>query len=218
MTGWSTRLPARWRTRSRRTIPSRRSKHTFRPRELAGNDLPESPDALCLVAHGWIDPEDRLVSGLLVLEDTGLKKYFRVTAYGKSFSLRLLPFAEPPAGLGEARDSALLSAAQLEIFFDCRQELVLLLGCSAGSGSLMRGDQPASLAESFLQCGAVSVVAPLWDIDVGSTARWARAFLDAWHRGAMPKALAARYALGEMHAAGIELVRAGALTLRGDWI
>ena len=44
------------------------------------------------------------------------------------------------------------------------------------------------------------------------------AFLDAWHRGAMPKALAARYALGEMHAAGIELVRAGALTLRGDWI
>ena len=186
--------------------------------ELAGNDLPESPDALCLVAHGWIDPEDRLVSGLLVLEDTGLKKYFRVTAYGKSFSLRLLPFAEPPAGLGEARDSALLSAAQLEIFFDCRQELVLLLGCSAGSGSLMRGDQPASLAESFLQCGAVSVVAPLWDIDVGSTARWARAFLDAWHRGAMPKALAVRYALGEMHAAGIELVRAGALTLRGDWI
>ena len=24
------------------------------------DDLPESPDALCLVAHGWIDPEDRL--------------------------------------------------------------------------------------------------------------------------------------------------------------
>lgn len=186
--------------------------------ELAGADLPESPDVLCLIAHGWIDPEDRLASGLLVLEDTGLRNYFRVTANGKVFSLRLLPFAEPPAGLGEARPVALLSAAQLEIFFECRQELVLLLGCSAGSGSLMRGDQPASLAESFLQCGAVSVIAPLWDIDVASTARWAGAFLNAWHRGAMPKALAARCALAEMDAAGIGLQKTGALTLRGDWI
>jgi hypothetical protein len=186
--------------------------------ELAGADLAESPDVLCLIAHGWIDPEDRLASGLLVLEDTGLRNYFRVTANGKVFSLRLLPLAEPPAGLGEARPAALLSAAQLEIFFECRQELVLLLGCSVGSGSLMRGDQPASLAESFLQCGAVSVVAPLWDIDYPSTSRWAGAFLDAWHRGAMPKALAARYAFGEMDAAGIGLQKAGALTLRGDWI
>jgi len=186
--------------------------------ELAGNDPQGSPDVLCLVAHGWIDLEDRLASGLLVLEDTGLKKYFRVTADGKTFSLRLLPFAQLPVGLGESRPTAVLAAAQLEIFFECRQELVLLLGCSAGSGSLMRGDQPASLAESFLQCGAVSVVAPLWDIDVRSTARWAGAFLDAWHRGAMPKALAARYALSQLTAAGIGIEKSGALTLRGDWI
>jgi CHAT domain-containing protein len=74
------------------------------------------------------------------------------------------------------------------------------------------------LAESFLQCGAVSVVAPLWDIDVRSTARWTGAFLEAWHQGALPKAIAARYALNEMNAAGIGIGKAGALTLRGDWI
>jgi CHAT domain len=191
--------------------------------ELAGNDVQESPDVLCLIAHGWIDPEDRLFSGLLVLGDTGLTNYFHVTVNGKVLSLRLLPFAEPPATRNETtqnetRRAALLSAAQLEIFFECRQELILLLGCSAGSGALMSGDQPASLAESFLQCGAVSVVAPLWDIDVRSTARWAGAFLEAWHRGALPKAIAARHAFSEMNAAGIGLGRAGALTLRGDWI
>jgi CHAT domain-containing protein len=186
--------------------------------ELAGNDVQESPDVLCLIAHGWIDLEDRLFSGLLVHEDTGLRNYFHVTVNGKVISLRLLPFAEPPASRNEARRAALLSAAQLEIFFECRQELILLLGCSAGSGGLMRGDQPASLAESFLQCGAVSVVAPLWDIDVRSTARWAGAFLEAWHRGALPKAIAARHAFSEMNASGIGIGRAGALTLRGDWI
>lgn len=187
--------------------------------EMAGADQQEIPDVLCLVAHGWIDPENRLASGLLVMKDYGLNRYFNVAVAGnKSIRLRLLPFAEPPAGLEMARPAALLSAAQLEIFFECRQELVLLLGCSAGSGSLMRGDQPASLAESFLQCGAVSVVAPLWDIDVRSTARWAEYFLNAWHRGAMPKALAARYALRATAEAGVGLERVGALTLRGDWI
>lgn len=187
--------------------------------EMAGHDQQQIPDVLCLVAHGWIDPENRLASGLLVLKDmSGLYRYFEVTANQKRFRLRLLPFAEPPASLALARPTSLLSATQLEIFFECRQELVLLLGCSAGSGSLMRGDQPASLAESFLQCGAVSVVAPLWDIDVRSTARWAECFLNAWHRGAMPKALAARYALRTTSDEGIGLERAGALTLRGDWI
>ena len=186
--------------------------------EMAGDNQQEIPDVLCLIAHGWIDPENRLASGLLVLRDMGLFKYFQVTANEKSFRLRLLPFAEPPASLAVARPTSLLSASQLEIFFECRQELVLLLGCSAGSGSLMRGDQPASLAESFLQCGAVSVVAPLWDIDVHSTARWAECFLNAWHRAAMPKALAARYALRATSYEGMGLERAGALTLRGDWI
>lgn len=183
---------------------------------MVAYDLKRS-DVLCLIAHGWIDPEDRLASGLFVL-DLNATSYFSAAAYGTFVSIRNLPFAHPPAGLDLPRPTVLLSTAQLEIFFESKQELILLFGCSAGSGHLMRGDQPASLAESFLQCGATSIVAPLWDIDISSTALWADAFLQAWHRGRMPKALAARYALGQLHADGIGLERAGALTLRGDWL
>jgi CHAT domain-containing protein len=177
----------------------------------------EIPDVLCLVAHGWVNPGDHLTSGLLVL-DVGATSYFPVIAREITFSLRDLPFSQPPAALDLARPTVLLTAAQLEIFFESQQELILLLGCSAGSGRLMRGDQPASLAERFLQCGAASVVAPLWDIDISSTAAWADAFLQAWHRGTMPKALAARHALARLHDDGVGLERAGALTLRGDWL
>jgi CHAT domain len=113
------------------------SKALISTAEMAGQDGQETPDVLCLVAHGWIDPEDRLASGLLVLRDMGLYKYFQVTvANQKTFRLRLLPFAEPPASLGLARPTSLLSAAQLEIFFECRQELVLLLGWSRHCGTL----------------------------------------------------------------------------------
>ena len=185
--------------------------------EMTQNDGQEAADMLCLIAHGWIDSEERLSSGLLVL-DVPATSYFSVRAHDLSFQLRVLPFAEPPPGLDLARPATLLTAAQLELFFESRQELILLLGCSAGSGSLRRGDQPASLAEIFLQCGAASVVAPLWDIDTNSTSLWAQAFLNAWHRGGMPKALAARYALDQLHAKGSGLQKAGALTLRGDWL
>jgi CHAT domain-containing protein len=177
----------------------------------------QEADVLCLIAHGWINPGDHLTSGLLVLEALGTTE-FPVIAHETTFRLRDLPFGQPPAGLDLARPTVLLTTAQLEIFFESKQELILLLGCSAGSGRLMRADQPTSLAERFLQCGAASVVAPLWDIDISSTAAWAEAFLQAWHRGMMPKALAARYALSKLHDDGVGLERAGALTLRGDWL
>jgi CHAT domain-containing protein len=177
----------------------------------------QEADVLCLIAHGWINPGDHLTSGLLVLDVYG-ELSFQVIAHETTFSLRDLPFGQPPAGLHLARPTVLLTTAQLEIFFESQQELILLLGCSAGSGRLMRGDQPVSLAERFLQCGAASVVAPLWDIDISSTAAWADAFLQAWHRGMMPKAIAARHALRKLHDDGVGLERAGALTLRGDWL
>jgi CHAT domain-containing protein len=96
--------------------------------------------------------------------------------------------------------------------------LVLLLGCSAGSGRVLQADEPASLAETFLHIGASSVIAPMWDTDISATSQWAQAFAHSWVGTERPTALAAMDASRALSDDGYGIERFGALTVRGDWI
>mgnify|MGYP006306330013 CR=1 FL=1 len=113
-----------------------------------------------------------------------------------------------------------LTAAELEIDASLRTHLAVLLGCSAGWARVLQGDEPASLAETFLHIGAPSVVAPLWDSDVEAAREWMDHFCTAWMENGLPKALAAREAVRRMldgqFAESPE--RMGVMALRGDWL
>jgi hypothetical protein len=174
-------------------------------------------DAVCVVAHGFIDNLDHRQSGLLLRTDPGVGRR-PIRLYGHEYPFRDLPLRQLPAQLEPAWPAEILTAAELSIAAEASCELVALLGCSAGWGRVLQGDEPASLAESFLHLGAASVVAPMWDSDVGVTAAWIDRFFEAWLGGDCPKALAASVALRSLQAEGHGPERAGVLTLRGDWL
>ena len=96
-------------------------------------------------------------------------------------------------------------------------ELTILLACSAGASDVLQGDEPASLAEALVRLGSVSVIAPMWACDHLLARTWIQAFLAAWNRRGMPKAMAAReafLALGD----GTDVTELGPIHLRGDWL
>jgi CHAT domain-containing protein len=190
---------------------------TFSAVSMMGRLGKSSPDVLCLVAHGFVDIRTPERSGLVLL-DSGEISGFQMPLFGSSVSLEDQPYGVVPSEWKPARPPAVLSAGQLEFEFESRQDLVLLLACSAGYGVLTATDRPASLAESFLQAGATSVIAPSWDIDARATAMWATAFSQAWHQGGQPKAIAARHSLAVLLDHGYAPVKAGAFTVRGDWL
>jgi CHAT domain-containing protein len=179
---------------------------------------------LCLVTHGVVDPADHRLSGLLlsggnyayrsagaVFADPALARR-RPTAFYAD-----LPFQSLPNPTGDT-PSEVLTIMELEYEGNLHTDLVILVGCSAGLGERLVGDRPASVAETFLDLGAASVLAPLWDIDYTVAEEWIGHFLDAWLRRGQPKTLAAREAARALFAAGFGLERVGAFTLRGDWL
>ncbi len=137
---------------------------------------------------------------------------------GKSFSMVDTAVREPPTIFPLKRDCEVLTRLEIEVDLQLDGQLVMLLGCSAGSGVLLRGDEPASLAQAFLHAGASNVIAPLWDLDIHSTRAWAESFARAWAKDRQPAALAAREAACALQRQWYGPERYGALTLRGDWL
>jgi hypothetical protein len=174
------------------------------------------PEIQCIVAHGYLDAEDHRFSGLLLGRDPGvLHRPLRIreeVVHFPDWPLRALPKSVPAALAAE-----ILTAAELQIEGRSTTQLVALLGCSAGWSRMLEGDEPASVAQTFLQLGTPTVAAPLWDSRYDATRDWSEAFFDEWTRGA-PKALAARHALGLLHDDGQGPERYGCLALRGDWL
>jgi hypothetical protein len=179
---------------------------------------------ICLVTHGLMHPADHRLSGLLLAGDN----YAWRSAGGVHIDpVRAdedptafyadLPFQSLPSPTGAA-PAEVLTVMELEVEERLDTDLVILAGCSAGLGERLVGDRPASVAEIFLDLGAVSVLAPLWDIDYTSTEEWVGHFLRAWLERGQPKTLAARDAARELSEAGYGLERVGAFTLRGDWL
>lgn len=175
------------------------------------------PDVACIVAHGDIDTEQHQLSGLLLaaLPWPGVSSRNILIGERAAF-YKQLPMRAPPPEVSQA-SVEVLTAAELELAGENASELVCILGCSAGWGRQLQGDEPASFAETMLRLGAASVIAPLWDAHVDATREWMEGFLHAWMRQGKPKALGARDATAQLlDRHGPE--RAGALTLRGDWL
>jgi CHAT domain-containing protein len=187
----------------------------------AGTRRKPTPSVLCVMAHGWIDDDNHRMSGLLVERDNmGVALRAIPLHGGRYFDFRDLPLRHPPSDIKAIKDIEVLTAAELEIdaAIDC--ELVMLLGCSAGWGRVLQGDEPASLAETWLKIGAASAAAPLWDAPIAAVRAWTAEFLHAWTQLAMPKALAHRYAMQKMSEGPFhnKPERLGVMTLRGDWL
>jgi hypothetical protein len=177
-----------------------------------------SPELACVVAHGFIDREKHRLSGLLVDKWEGIILMRPIPLYGEPITFRDLPLRDVPPSVHTSAPTEVLTAAELEIDAAVSARLVLLLGCSAGSGRVLQADEPASLAETFLHIGAVSVIAPAWASDVEATTRWVDAFADSWIGTGRATALAVRDATRQLLNDGYGLERSGALTLRGDWL
>jgi hypothetical protein len=180
-----------------------------------GNEEPTN--VVCVIAHGYVDLQDHKLSGLLLAADQGMSR-FPVRVGGRSLHLTDLPLREPPLVPAPVRPAHTLTAADLEMRGISATDLVALLGCSAGLGRTLVGDEPASVAESFLHIGTASVIAPLWDTDVHATGDWMGRFFGGWRGEGLSKAVAARDATRAMHADGWRPEHYGALTLRGDWV
>jgi hypothetical protein len=171
-------------------------------------------DAVCLVAHGFIDPQRHRDSGLLLA--SGLDTWRQLRVHGRSMSFPDRPLRDSPTTLPIRRQAEVLTVTELELDGAARGQVVLLLACSAGSSVLLRADEPGSLAEALVRLGSRCVIAPMWDCDERLAAAWAEAFLDAWAVDDQPIALAARSgfrALGD----GRDPSDLGPFHVRGDW-
>ncbi len=182
--------------------------------------LGRDPDVVCLVAHGHVNVDDHRFSGLLLPRERVMTRRAQNLHGDRLFEFRDLPFTPIGVTVPTTRPAEVLTAAELEVDVQVHTELVLLLACSAGSGRVLQGDAPGSVAETFLHIGAPSVLAPAWDTDYEFTFRWMTHFWRAWQRLRQPKALAYRYAMRKMHeeTGGASPERVGALVLRGDWL
>lgn len=176
-------------------------------------------DVMLVMAHGFIDLRNHQFSGLLLWRDPGVSLRTLPVQGERYFDFRDLPLRRFPPEIPTSAAAEVLTAAELELDAPLDAQLVVLLGCSAGFGRVRQGDEPASLAETFLRVGAPSVVAPLWDSDIDAAADWARHFLAGWVRDGLPKAFAAReaYRKTEITFNG-HPEKFGVMALRGDWL
>lgn len=180
-----------------------------------------SPSVVCVVAHGWVDEKNHRMSGLLLARDQfGLALRAIPLHGGRYFDFRDLPLRRLPGQLTTTRETEVFTAAELEVDAEIDCELVMLLGCSAGWGRVLQGDEPASLAETWLKIGAASVVAPMWDAPLQAVRVWSDEYLDGWTRLGMPKALAMRHAMRQLYDGGLRdsPERLGVMILKGDWL
>jgi hypothetical protein len=188
-------------------------------RTLLYDDKPAA-DVLCVLAHGYIDPANHRMSGLLLGRvDRVLIR--PIPIYGeRALILRDLALRRSPEGPSTICRAEVFTAAELEIDTLINAHLVGLLACSAGWGRVLQGDEPASLGETFLQMGASSVIAPMWDCDIRAVREWASHFFTAWVQLQMPKALAFRHAIQLMSSGPFadNPERRGVMALRGDWL
>lgn len=178
------------------------------------------PEILCVMAHGYVDPDDHRMSGLMLERDLGVVIRNIPLHGGRYFDFRDLPLRRFPADVHATLPAEVLTAAEMEIDTTANVQLVALIGCSAGWGRVLHGDEPASLAETFLHIGAPSVIAPLWDSDIGAAEDWVRLFFAGWLDSGLPKAIAARNALRSLASTTFtnRPERFGVMTLRGDWL
>lgn len=166
----------------------------------------------CLVSHGFLDNSTHLDSGLLLDRHTGgSERWF----YKRSYLVSDVPMRTFPDWISPRQPSDVLTIREIESYGSVKSDLVLLLACSAGANRILRGDQPASIAEILLRLGARSVISPLWDCGWELALNWSSTFLDSWLAG-RPKALAARDAFRSMSELG-DVLYLGPLHLRGDW-
>lgn len=177
-------------------------------------------DVVLVMAHGFIDRRQHQFSGLLLWRDNmGIAARTIPIQGDRYFDFRDLPLRRFPAEIRTSAPAEVFTAAELEIDAPLDTQLVVLLGCSAGSGRVRQGDEPASLAETFLHVGAPSVVAPQWDSDIDAAREWARHFLTCWVHQGLPKAFAAREAFRKTEASfSGQPEKFGVMALRGDWL
>lgn len=182
-------------------------------------------DLLCITAHGHIDGISNRYSGLMVSEANetpipGLRREPSSLSFFIGDHLYLiddLPLR--PVSLITGREGSVLTSAELELAGDIEASLVALLACYAGAGELVQGDEPVSLAETFLRMGAASVLAPMWPAHRTAAKIWLREFLKAWLMFGLPKALASRYATAYMNSdSDFRSLEWGSIALRGDWL
>jgi len=176
---------------------------------------------LCVVAHGYIDPNNQRMSGLLLARDPMGVRVRNIPLHGgRYFDFRDLPLLHFPSGLRKNVDAEILTSAELEIDTTFDSELVLLLGCSTATDRIFPGDEPASLAETFLHVGACSVLASSWDIDADFIKEWSKYFFNGWLTGHLPKALAFRQTMRELAKGPWKdrPERLGCMVLKGDWL
>lgn len=182
---------------------------------------PDKANILCISAHGHIDLNNHWMSGLLLARDrVGIVSRNIPLHGGRYFDFRDLPLRDFPAGLQPSIDAEVLTSAELEIDGTLDSELVVLLGCSTATGRVFPGDEPASLAETFLHIGACSVLASAWDIDADFVKEWSDHFFNGWLTCRLPKAIAYRRTMRKMASAQWkdrpELL--GCMVLKGDWL
>jgi CHAT domain len=189
-------------------------------RMLAGHAY----ELIVIAAHGYHDRLDALTSGLLLRQNQlgFMVRTLDVPASssdtdGTPYRTQDLPVRELPAHLEPTRPAELLALAELERSAHIVCPLVALLGCSTGRAVLYPGDQPLSLAETFMRIGAAAVLAPMWDVGVTAVEAWMRAFLQAYWVEGVARAEAARRASRDRVDDGAPLHEAGCLVLRGDY-
>jgi CHAT domain-containing protein len=195
--------------------------HPFdRGQALAPVRTKEKLGVLLWMAHGYLDPGNQRLSGLLLHRGQGVGARTIPLHGGWRFIFRNLPLRRFPTNTHPTGPGEILTTAELEIDAEFNAQLVVLLACSAGWGKVLQGDEPASIAETFLHLGAPSVVAPLWASSFEAARDWTRYFLSGWIEFGLPKALAARYAMKQMHSAGFQdsPEELGVMALRGDWL
>lgn len=182
---------------------------------------PNSSDILCIASHGYLDFNNHRMSGLLLARDKLGVTYRNLALHGgKGFHVRDLPLRDIPLDFQPNIDAEILTSAELEIDGLLNSELVALLGCSTSVGQIYSGDEPVSLAETFLHVGACSVISCLWDVSVEFIKEWCRYFFDGWLIHRLPKALAYQRSIQKIFSGKYKDYpeQFGCIVLKGDWL
>ena len=188
--------------------------HVSQARHRAGMD------ALCIVSHGYFDSDSPDDSGLLLGCLLGIIKRHIPLSSGGSLMFRDLPFRSVPSELEPRIDAELLTVKELKVDCTTAAQLVALFACNTNPGHSLAGQESSTMAEQWLQLGAVSVLANLWELDLDFITEWAALFLPRWIDQRQPKAIAWREATREWltrHPQS-EPYFWGGITLLGDWL
>ena len=100
-----------------------------------------------------------------------------------------LPDALDDTLAGSRVDDGLLQASEVAREWRLNAELVVLSACETALGRPVAGEGYLGLADAFLQAGARSVIASLWNVDDQATELFMTTFYAAWKTGA-PKSAA----------------------------